>query len=203
MEEGWYLMSTTDLEIELARWRGDADRPASNAQPLSVGEALDFRNEGNVPDELGRTLRLVLHVDSDEALRSLDARRLTYEPDFFKAPEWRRPGSRPVNVVPLRRPEVGGVLPGPWWDDPVMAEMEAEWAASGAVGGVRIPGQYRSFVFKTIALLRAAGEAVTVGSISDSIARWLQPDQAEGLRKLLDEANPGSRWSPGGKPTGG
>ncbi|MDQ4142286.1 MAG: hypothetical protein M3198_00835 [Actinomycetota bacterium] len=184
-------MSTADLEIELARWRGGAQRPESNAQPLSVEEALDFRNRGNVPDELGRTLRLVLRIESDRELGSLDSRRLTFEPDFFRAPDWRRRGSRPVNVVPLRRADVGGSGPRPWWEDPAMAEMEAEWAASGAVEGIRIPGQYRSFVYKTIALLRAADVEVTVTSISDSMARWLQPDQAERLRVVLEEANSG------------
>lgn len=189
MEEGWYLMSTTDLEIELARWRGDATRPPSNAQRLSIDEALDFRNLGNLPDELDRTLRLVLRIDHESDLRSLDSKRLRFEPDFFKTPEWRRPGSKPVNVVPLRRTDVGIPVAHPWWADPAMAAMEDEWQTTGAVDGVRIPGRYRSFVYKTIALLRAAGADVTVAAISDSIERWLQPDQAARLRAVLEDAN--------------
>ena len=60
---------------------------------------------------------------------------------------------------------------------------------TGGVDGVRIPAQYRSFVYKTIALLRAAGEEVTVATISASIARWVAPDQAEDLRAVLEESN--------------
>lgn len=182
-------MSTVDLEIELARWRGDVSRPPSNAQPLSTDEAIAFRNRGNVPDELDRSLRLVLRIDSDEDLRSLDAKRLAFEPDFYAAPRWRRPGSKPVNVVPLRAADVEAPPPRPWWEDPVMAEMEKEWETTGTVGGVRVPGQYRSFVYKTIALLRRTGTEVTVASISDSIERWLTPDQASRLRSLLEDAN--------------
>ncbi len=189
MEEGWYLMSTTDLEDELARWRGDTTRPPSNAQPLAIAEALAFRDRGNVPDELDRTLRLVLRIDNESDLHSLDAKRLRFEPDFHEAPHWRRQGSKPVNVVPLRRPDVSAPPPRPWWEDPEMAAMENEWRQTGAVEGVRIPGQYRSFAYKTISSLRAAGVAVSVASIADSIERWLTPDQALRLRSLLEDAN--------------
>ena len=189
MEEGWYLMSTTDLEIELARWRGDSGRPPSNASPLTIEEALEFRNEGNLPDALGRTLRLVLRIDNDEDLSLLDSKRLAYEPDFLGAPGWRRSGSKPVNVVPLRRSGVDAPTPRPWWEDPAMAEMEAEWTATGAVAGVRLPAQFRSFVYKTIVLLRAANAEITATSISDSIARWLGPEEAARIRAILEETN--------------
>lgn len=189
MNEGWYLMSTSDLEIELARWRGDDSRPPSNAQPVSIEEALAFRNKGNVPDDLDRTLRLVLRIDNDEDLHSLDSKRLAYEPDFFSPPGWRREGSKPVNVVPLRRSDVKGSPPKPWWEDPAMAAMEAEWSESGEVQGIRIPGQYRSFVYKTIALLRSAGADVTVDAVTGSIERWLAFDQSERLKKALEQAN--------------
>jgi hypothetical protein len=189
MEEGWYLMSLADLEIELARWRGDSTRPPSNAQPLSIDEALAFRNEGNFPDDLDRTLRLVLRIDNDEDLHSLDSKRLAYEPDFYESPAWRRAGSKPVNVVPLRRDDVEGSPARPWWEDPTMAAMEREWAATGRVDGIRIPGQYRGFIYKTIALLRSAGAEVTVDAIAGSIERWLAPDQAARLRSILQQAN--------------
>ena len=70
-----------------------------------------------------------------------------------------------------------------------MAAMEREWQETGGVDGVRIPGRYRSFVYKTIALLREAEEEVTVDAIADSIERWVDPGQARRLRTLLSEAN--------------
>lgn len=186
--EGWYLMSVEDLETELARFRGE-DRPPSNAQPLSIEEALDYRNNGNLPDESGRSLRLVLRVDDASDLANLDRKRLAFEPDYLEAPSWRREGSKPVNVVPLRPPDLPGPSATPWVDDPEMSALEEEWSRSGAVDGVVIPAEFRSFIYKTIALLRSANREVTVDSISDSIARWLHPAQAERVRDALAEAN--------------
>ena len=193
MKEGWYLMSTGDLEIELARWRGDAGRPPSRARRLSVKEALAYRNAGNLPDELGRTLRLVLRIDDPSDLLSLDAKRLVYEPDFLAAPTWRQPGSKPVNVVPLRAPDVEGPRGEAWLDDPEMAALEAEWERTGGLDGVAVPAEYRSFVYKTVALLRSTDTDVTVESISDSVARWLDPPDADRVRAALLAANQGEQ----------
>jgi hypothetical protein len=186
MREGWYLMSVQDLEIELARLRGE-DRPPSKAAALSMEDALAFRNAGNVPDEHGRTLRLVLDPDSAS---SLDERRLKYEPDFMAAPNWRREGSRPVNVVPLRAPATQSDPGRFWWDDPDMAALEAEWQETGAVANVRVPAELRSFVYKTVVALRKTDSDVSVQTICDSIARWLNPEQVALIREALANANP-------------
>ena len=94
LEDGWYLMSTGELERTLRAWReGDAGLSVGGFA-LSITEALAFRNAGNIPDEQGRTLRLVLVVEDNSDLESLSSKRLTYEPDFHSAPSWRRPGSR-------------------------------------------------------------------------------------------------------------
>ncbi|MGI8406911.1 MAG: hypothetical protein ACR2L3_00140 [Actinomycetota bacterium] len=185
--EGWYLMNTSDLERELRRWRTGDGAPSDNVQPLTIAEALSYRNAGNLEDELGRSLRLVLRINSPEDLHALEAKRLAYEPDYLGAPGWRRAGSKPVNVVPLRPPEVRGRAEA-WWDEATMAAMEAEWSATGAVDGLVIPGEYRSFVFKTIAALRAAEQEVNVSSIVGSLQRWLSLDQAEEIRRALDGA---------------
>ena len=54
-----------------------------------------------MPDEDGRSLRIVLHVRDALDVRRLSERRLAFEPDFHEAPTWRREGSKPINVVPL------------------------------------------------------------------------------------------------------
>jgi hypothetical protein len=191
LEEGWYLMDTHSLERELARYRRGSGPPGKNVVPLSIAEALEYRNRGNVPDELGRSLRLVLHIDNAEDLQRLDSKRFAYEPDYLDPPTWRREGSAPVNVVPLRGAEVEG-RPGPWWEDEEMAALEAQWKETGSVDGVRIPEAYRSFLYKSVIALRAAGREVTVGSLSGAIERWLSPEQASEIRTALQEANPGS-----------
>ncbi len=146
LDEGWYLMSTEELEQELARWRSRSRAvPASGAVRLSIAEALDYRDRGNLPDEHGRSLRLVIHVDPG-ADESPSTRRLLYEPDFHEAPTWRRPGSRPVNVVPLRVGAAPAPAAGPWWEQPDVAALEGEWGRSGEVEGIAVPAAYRGFV---------------------------------------------------------
>jgi hypothetical protein len=186
LEEGWYLMSTADLERELARRRdSDARLAPSNAVRLSVEDALAYRSAGNVPDEQGRTLRLVLKVHDARDLAALDAKRLLYEPDYHEAPEWRREGSKPVNVVPLRDPHVGAAHEGPWWEQPEVAELESEWRDKGTVAGISVPAAYRGFIYKTVISLRSAGREVTPQTILDSLARWLPPDEVARLREEL------------------
>ena len=187
LEEGWYLMSTSELERELARWRG-ADRSPSEAIRLSNQEALDLRNAGNIPDQRGRTLRLVLYVDGPEP-GLLEKKRLLFEPDYHDAPEWRRAGSAPVNLVPLRSADVAANTPQ-WWDDPALAALEREWAEEGTVEGLSVPRAYRGFVFKTVLALRAAGRRITAAAVADSIARWVPPAEANEIRKALMAANP-------------
>lgn len=187
LAEGWYLMSVRDLELELARWRGEP-AAASGARRLTTEEALAYRDAGNLPDEGGRSLRLVLFVDDDREAARIHEKRAGWEPDFHETPSWRREGSVPVNVVPLRRsprPEGGRA----WWDDPDLAALEDEWRASGAVAGLRVPGAYRSFVYKTVLSLQASGIDVTVDSVVASVSRWLGPDEALELRAALEEAN--------------
>lgn len=190
LEEGWYLMSDADLERELARVRSTgSDLPPSNALPLETEEALEYRNAGNLPDGKGRTLRLVLRIRDASELRTLEVKRLLYEPDFLEAPEWRISGSKAVNVVPLRRQGVGAPEGGAWWEQPEVAMLEDEWRRLGTVGGVQVPAAYRSFVFKTVLSLRAVGKAVTVSSIADSIQRWLPLEDALRIRTALEKAN--------------
>ena len=210
MTEGWYLMSTRDLEIELKRWRseGDGDPPPSNALRLSVEEALDYRNSGNLPDDEDRTLRLVLVIAEPSDAARLGELRLRYEPDYHEPPMWRREGSKPVNLVPLKTEEIEAegkrehfaspngieaeVEPGAWWQEPDLAALEREWSRTGAVAGVRVPGPYRGFVYKTVLELRAAGREVSAEAIAGSIARWVPPREGERIRDALLSANPTS-----------
>ncbi len=187
LDEGWYLMSTRDLERELARERDpDSDVPPSNAVKLTIEQGLAFRDAGNIPDDEGRTLRLVLRIEGPEELSNLDAKRLLYEPDFHERPGWRRPGSKPVNVVPLRAPEVSAEPREAWWDRPELKALEDEWRASGTVAGMRVPGAYRGFVYKTVLSLRASGREITPDTVADSITRWLSPEEAEQIRAALE-----------------
>lgn len=180
-------MSVRDLEIELARLRDPArEGDESNARRLTTDEALAYRSAGNLPDELDRTLRLVLIVDAEP----LSEKRLRFEPDFHAAPLWKRDGSRPINVVPLRagdRPPPK--VETPWWEQPDVAPLEAEWQRTGEIEGLAIPAELRSFVLKTIASLRSAGVEVSRRSILDSVSRWLSPAQVAELREAFEESD--------------
>ncbi len=180
-------MSVADLEIELARRRNPRSASVpTNTLALTTEDALAIRNSGNFPDELGRSLRLVLFVDD----QPLAAKRLLFEPDFHAAPTWRREGSKPVNVVPLKTSEDAKPVPDdPWWEQPDVQALDAAWRATGTVEGIVVPAPYRSFVFKTVGALRAAGLAVSVATIVDSVARWLAPEQVAELRDALRKAN--------------
>lgn len=181
-------MSTRDLEKELARWRDpDSAVTPSNAVALSIDEALAYRDAGNLPDELGRTLRIVLLARDLDEVRSLGRKRALFEPDYLDAPSWRRPGSAPVNVVPLRSPDVAGD-PSPWWESDDMAALEEEWQQSGRVAGLVVPAEYRAFVLKTVVSLQAAGIAVTVDSVGASLQRWLAPEQARDITNAISAA---------------
>ena len=184
LEEGWYLMSTEGLERELARWRGDRLKPPGDVLKITTQEALDYRNRGNLPDARGRSLRLVLTVDDRHDLEELARKRLVWEPDYHSAPDWRREGSRPVNVVPLRRSNTPSTEV-PWWEMPGVKELDAEWRAHGTVGGLETPAELRGFVYKTVLSLRAAGKQVTPDAVADSIARWLPHNEVESLRAEL------------------
>jgi hypothetical protein len=197
LADGWYLMSTAELERELARHRGE-DLSPTIAPRLSTADALARRDAGNLPDAQGRTLRLILHVADDQELKDLSRRRLEFEPDFHDAPRWRGEGSVPVNVVPLRSTplrdtEIHAVSGTPWWEEPDIAALEEEWSEHGTVGGVAVPGDYRSFVFKTVLSLRAAGKEITVDALAGSIARWVPPQEADRIRQALEAANPERR----------
>ena len=187
LREGWYLMSTTGLERELAQFRHpQGEHRSSGVVPLSIEEALAFKHAGNMPDADGRWLRLVLHVGDTTALEDLNERRLLFEPDLHEPSDWRQPGSKPVNVVPLRSSPVGPpVAPKPWWEEPGIRELEEEWREKGTVAGLPVPEEYRGFVFKTVLALQAAGDPVTAERVADSIQRWLSPADAARIRAAL------------------
>lgn len=188
LTEGWYLMSVADLEVELARLRSpQAELTPSNAERLSVEDALAYRAAGNLPDELDRSLRLVLETASAAELADLHVKRLAYEPDFHDAPDWRREGSKPVNVVPLRRPGFEVRSPDTWLDDPQLQALEQEWRETGRIAGMPVPGEYRGFVHKTVLALRSAGREVTPEAVVGSVARWLRPDDVGLLRRALED----------------
>jgi hypothetical protein len=180
-------MSPRDLEIELRRWRGARDVEPSNASPMEREEALAYRDSGNLPDALDRSLRIVIVVSSNAELMNLDSRRLTFEPDAHQAPSWRREGSRPINVVPLRREGVAASGLDSWADDPAMASMEDRWARTGMVGGIQVSAEVRGFVFKTVVALERAGVPVTVDAITDSLSRWLSAEDVARVAAGLQE----------------
>jgi hypothetical protein len=183
-------MSTSDLERELARRRHPSSGlPPSQAERLSVEDALAYKRRGNLPDAHGRSLRLVLEIDGDDRLKRLSELRSKYEPDYHEAPTWRRPGSKPINVVPLRATGLASNAPLPWWEDPAIAELEERWRATGEVHGVVVPQEFRGFVYKTALALRAAAKEVSVTSICDSIERWLPVEEAGRIRAVLERAN--------------
>ena len=186
MREGWYLMSTSELEEALSAWRS-SDREHEAGIRLSIEEALALKQQGNVPDAEGRTLRLVLYVDGEP----LERKRLRFEPDLHEEPTWRTSESRPINVVPLRTGAVEAAGETPWWELPRVRELEAEWRETGGVAGVEVPAAYRSFVFKTVIALQDAGVTVTADSIGASIARWLSPEDAARVRSALKSREPG------------
>jgi hypothetical protein len=187
--EGWYLMSTEELERMLRWWRTPAAGPDPlPAVRLTIEEALAHRDSGNVPDEHGRTLRLLLLARDRDEVRNLAIKRARYEPDYLDAPVWRREGSKLVNVVPLGGNR-GSSQERPWWEEPELAALESEWAATGAIEGLHIPEAYRGFVYKTILSLRAAGRPVDVQSIADSVARWMAPEEVAEIRSALESAN--------------
>jgi hypothetical protein len=191
LEEGWYLMSVSELEQELARWRSPgAHLVASTARRLSRDEALARRDAGNLPDDSGRTLRLVLHVGSGAGPEALEARRRLFEPDYHDPPTWRRSGSVPVNVVPLRLAERSGDGAGAWFEQPELAALEQQWRTTGAIDGLRIPADVRGFVYKTVLSLRSAGRPVTVDTVASSISRWTSPGDGARIREALEAANP-------------
>jgi hypothetical protein len=188
--EGWYLMSTEMVErlVELRRARY-LDVLPPGALHLTIEEALAYRDAGNIPDQQGRTLRLLLLARDRDEVRNLSTKRLHFEPDYHDAPMWRREGSRPVTVVPLRE-EMEPAIDDAWWNEPQLAAMESEWRESGSVEGLPIPADYRGFVYKTILSLRAAGRDVTVQTIANSLARWLLPAEAAEIRSALERADP-------------
>lgn len=189
-------MSTADLEKELARRRDPSSHtPPSNALGLTVEAALAYRDSGNLPDELGRTLRLVLFARDLDEVRALGRKRLQFEPDYHSAPAWRREGSAPVNVVPLRSPGVAGD-PSPWWESDDVADLEAEWRETGLIAGLPVPGEYRGFVLKTVVSLRDAGIPVDAGSVGDSLARWLPPEQVRAITDAIRSAAEGRGVAP-------
>lgn len=189
LDEGWYLMSVAELEGELARRRDPGSGIAPCGAPkLSIEQALAHRNAGNLPDEHGRTLRLVLVVDGLEP-GAIERKRLAYEPDYQEAPRWRRPGSVPINVVPLGTTVAATSSPGAWFEEPSVAALEAQWRATGAVEGVRVPSELRGFVYKTVLALKDAGKQITVDAIAASVARWLTPEDAAAIAAGLADAN--------------
>jgi hypothetical protein len=186
--EGWYLMSTLELERILLWLRSPSNEPAPEPTRLTIEEALAYRDAGNLPDEHGRTLRLFLLARDRQEVRDLSLRRLDFEPDYHDAPTWRRQGSKPINVVPL--PSDSKAPEGrPWWEEPDLAALESEWLTTGGIDGLRIPAAYRGFVYKTILSLRAAGRPVSIDSVADSLARWLAPEEVAEIRSALESAN--------------
>ncbi len=185
--DGWYMMTNDEVVREVQRWKADPESAFADFTRLSVSDALSHRNAGNFPDYEGRSLRLVITVDANGGVDQVSEMRAEFEPDFHDAPNWRKPASKPVNVVPLRAraSSPGHVEEEPWWEDADVAPLEAEWKRSGTVEGLSVPGEFRGFVYKTVIALRAAGREITADSVADSVARWLDPLDADRLRRAL------------------
>jgi hypothetical protein len=189
--DGWYMMTTEEVVREVEKWKSEPGSAFKDFARLPISDALSYRNAGNFPDDEGRSLRLVIEVDPQAGVDTVSERRLQFEPDFHNAPNWRRSASRPVNVVPLRA-RASSTSPEQeeaWWEDEKVAPLESEWKESGTVAGLPVPGEFRSFVFKTVISLRASGRDVTADSVADSVARWLDPVEADRLRKALKGAS--------------
>ena len=108
LEEGWYLMNVPELERAL-RWMRETESEGESFAGirLSIDQALEFRNAGNVPDENGRSLRLVLHVDAEP--EGLARKRPSSSPTITRPPHGGERDPKPVNVVPLGRGPRSGV----------------------------------------------------------------------------------------------
>nr|MBA2273603.1 hypothetical protein [Actinomycetota bacterium] len=63
-----------------------------------------------------------------------------------------------------------------------------EWSQTGTVAGLRVPGEFRGFVYKTVLALKAVGRSVSPDTVSDSLERWLPPTEAARIREALKEA---------------
>lgn len=188
--DGWYLMTTDEIVREAKRWRSDAEGAFRGFETLSIDDALRIRDAGNIPDDRGRSLRLVITVTPDAGVDSVSARRLEFEPDFHEEPTWRREGSKPVNVVPLRRrSEASMDKPEAWWEDAKVAPLEKEWVTRGTISGLSVPGEFRSFVIKTVIALQGSGHEVTEEAVLASVSRWLEPTDVERLRRAFGLAN--------------
>jgi hypothetical protein len=185
VEEGWYLMTSAEVERLLTAIRSGSTQ-IEIGRRLSTEEALAYRNAGNVPDAEGRTLRLILYSD-DPA--TLVRKRVRFEPDYNEAPTWKIEGSKPVNLIPLKTGDRKARDWEAWWEDPDIAPLEEEWMTWGSIEGLQVPGEYRGFVFKTVVELRAAGKEVTPQTVADSVARWVSPEDADRIRKALVAAN--------------
>ena len=68
-----------------------------------------------------------------------------------------------------------------------MKRLEEQWQRTGTVEGVRVPADFRGFVYKTVVALREAGVEITAAAIADSIARWVPEAQAERIRAALED----------------
>jgi hypothetical protein len=186
LNEGWYLMTPAEVERLVSAIR-DGSGETEFGRALSVEEAIAYRNAGNLPDEHGRTLRLILYDDGDPG--TLAEKRLRFEPDYHEAPTWKTKGSRAVNLIPLRTSDRRSRAWEAWWEEPAIARLEQEWMKSGSIEGLRVPAEYRGFVFKTVVALRSAGKDVTPQTVADSVARWVPAADAERIRKALVTAN--------------
>ena len=66
----------------------------SNTRRVTIEGALEFRNAGNLPDEVDRTLGWCFVSRTHRISNGSHERRLEFGPDYQDAPTWRREGSR-------------------------------------------------------------------------------------------------------------